>query len=175
MEKLVDRLASYGAYHRDMRNILTHFIGIPMIVAAVAILLSRPIVDLGDLSLSPAMVVAALAAVYYLALDLRFGLVMTALLALTVAIGDALAVAPMAVWLGWGLGLFMVGWAFQFAGHYYEGRKPAFLDDLAGLLLGPLFVVAEAAFMVGLRREVASAIETRIGPVRVRERGRQRG
>jgi hypothetical protein len=46
-------------------------------------------------------------------------------------------------WLGWGLGFFIVGWLVQFVGHYYEGRKPAFADDLVGLLVGPMFVVME--------------------------------
>jgi uncharacterized membrane protein YGL010W len=31
------------------------------------------------------------------------------------------------------MGLFFVGWLFQFSGHYFEGRKPAFVDDLIGL------------------------------------------
>ena len=40
--RLTQQLAKYAAYHRDRRNIATHFIGIPMIVLAVAVLLSRP-------------------------------------------------------------------------------------------------------------------------------------
>ncbi|MFG0398253.1 Mpo1-like protein, partial [Pseudomonas sp. zjy_11] len=42
MKTLVDHLSQYANYHRDPRNIFTHFIGIPMIVLAVTILLSRP-------------------------------------------------------------------------------------------------------------------------------------
>ena len=42
MKTLTDHLAQYAAYHRDRRNIATHFIGIPLIVVAVAVLLSRP-------------------------------------------------------------------------------------------------------------------------------------
>ena len=75
----------------------------------------------------------------------------------------------MAVWLATGIGLFAVGWVIQFVGHYYEGRKPAFVDDLVGLIVGPLFVVAELGFMVGLRKEVQKEIEERSGPLRVRE------
>jgi uncharacterized membrane protein YGL010W len=44
----------------------------------------------------------------------------------------------------------VVGWVIQFVGHYYEGRKPAFVDDITGLIIGPLFVVAEAAFLMGM-------------------------
>ena len=43
------------------------------------------------------------------------------------------------------LGLFVVGWIFQFIGHYvYEKRSPAFFRNLAHLLVGPLWIVAKA-------------------------------
>ena len=46
----------------------------------------------------------------------------------------------------------------QFLGHHYEGRKPAFVDDLKSLLVGPLFVAAEAAFALGLARELEAQV-----------------
>lgn len=42
MRSLEDQLAAYAAYHRDARNIATHFIGIPLIVVSLLALLSRP-------------------------------------------------------------------------------------------------------------------------------------
>jgi len=53
----------------------THFIGIPMIVQAIAILLARPSVDRAGLpwSLCSLLVLASL--LYYLRLDLRLGLI----------------------------------------------------------------------------------------------------
>lgn len=167
MKTLVDQLANYAAYHRDTRNIVTHLFGIPMIVAAVAVLLSRPAAGaLAGVVLSPALVVAVAAALYYLRLDLRFGAAMSALLALTLWLGQALAAGRTGVWLAAGIGLFVAGWAIQFVGHAFEGRKPAFVDDVIGLAIGPLFVVAELAFYAGLRREVRDAIERRVGPQR---------
>ena len=71
--------------------------------------------------------------------------------------------------LGSGIGLFVVGWLIQFIGHYYEGKKPAFVDDIMGLIIGPLFVVAEVVFALGLRASVLQAIEARVGPVRKRD------
>jgi uncharacterized membrane protein YGL010W len=64
--------------------------------------------------------------------------------------------------------MFVVGWVIQFVGHHYEGRKPAFVDDLTGLIVGPLFVVVEAGFLLGLRSELKQAIEERAGPVALR-------
>ena len=37
----LDLMAQYAAYHRDKRNIVTHFVGIPLIVFAIGILLAR--------------------------------------------------------------------------------------------------------------------------------------
>ncbi|ALF90292.1 hypothetical protein RSUY_39850 (plasmid) [Ralstonia solanacearum] len=55
----------------------------------------------------------------------------------------------------------MIGWIVQFVGHYYEGRKPAFVDDLAGLVIGPLFLVAETAFAIGLRGALRDEVARR--------------
>lgn len=167
MRTLVEQLSQYAAYHRDRRNIATHCIGIPMIVQAVAILLARPpLAQVGPLVLSAATLVTLLTVLYYLRLDLRLGLVMAGLMALALWCAQHVAAMPTSAWLGWGLGLFVVGWLFQFVGHYWEGRKPAFVDDVIGLLIGPLFVVAEVGFALGMRRALQQQIEQRAGPLR---------
>lgn len=167
MRKLVDQLSQYAAYHRDRRNIATHFIGIPMIVQAVAVLLARPVLaEAGPAAVSAATLVTLATALYYLWLDAWLGAVMAVLLGLALWCAQVLAAQPTPVWLGWGLGLFVVGWLIQFVGHWWEGRKPAFVDDLVGLVIGPLFVLAELAFLLGLRRELQQQIEARVGPVR---------
>lgn len=168
MKTLTDHLSQYADYHRDPRNIHTHFVGVPMIMFAVVVLLSRPTWMLGSLPVTPALLAALAASIFYFRLDTRFGLAMAALLAAMLAAGQWLAAQPAAMWLGAGVGLFAVGWVIQFVGHYYEGRKPAFVDDLVGLIVGPLFVVAEWAFALGLRKELQAAIEQRSGPVRLR-------
>lgn len=168
MKTLVDQLSQYADYHRDARNILTHFVGVPMILLAVVILLSRPAWEVGGLPCSPAVLAALAASVYYVLLDLRYGLVMAVVLAAMLALAVPLAQQATAVWLGWGVGIFVVGWVIQFVGHWWEGRKPAFMDDIVGLLIGPLFVLAEMGFALGLRRAVQHAIEARSGPVRPR-------
>ena len=170
MKTLVEHLSQYAEYHRDRRNIATHFVGIPLIVLAVAELLSRPGLELAGLWLSPAALVAAAAAIFYLRLDLRYGLLMSALLLLSLWFGAALAVQSTTLWLSVGVALFVIGWIIQFVGHYYEGRKPAFVDDLMGLVVGPLFVVAELGFMLGLRKDVEQAVEERAGPTCIRNK-----
>jgi uncharacterized membrane protein YGL010W len=165
MKTLNDQLSNYAAYHRDRRNILTHFIGIPMIVLAVVVLLARPAFEVAGLSLTPATLAVIIATLYYLRLDLRYGVAMGLLLAACLAFASATAGLSTGAWATLGVGLFVVGWVIQFVGHIYEGRKPAFVDDVMGLIIGPLFVVAELAFLMGLRREVEAVVESRAGPV----------
>jgi uncharacterized membrane protein YGL010W len=169
VKSLTDQLSKYATYHRDRRNIATHLVGIPMIVVAVETLLARPVVGfLQGVPVSPALVVAVAATAYYLKLDRRFGLAMAVISGGAFAAASAIGSLGTAAWLGAGLGLFVVGWIIQFVGHAFEGKKPAFVDDLVGLLIGPLFVTAEIAFALGLRDEVREEIERRAGPTRRR-------
>lgn len=168
MKTLIDHLAQYGAYHRDPRNIATHFFGVPMIVLGVTTLLSVPSLLVGPMPITLALLVALATSIFYFRLDMRFGMVMSIILGASLAVGQWIAAQSMTVWLGSGFGLFIVGWAIQFLGHHYEGKKPAFVDDLVGLFVGPLFLVAEAAFALKMRQEVQSAIEARVGPVKLR-------
>lgn len=161
MKTLVDQLSQYAAYHRDRRNIFTHFIGIPMIVVAITVLLARVSFEASGITWSLAALASLVAVLYYLRLDVRYGVTMGVLLSASVWWSQQVAALNQTTWLAIGIGLFVLGWVFQFIGHYFEGRKPAFVDDLIGLIIGPLFVVAELGFLLGLRREVAQAIEAR--------------
>ncbi|WP_020410795.1 DUF962 domain-containing protein [Hahella ganghwensis] len=167
MKTLVDHLSQYADYHRDRRNIATHFVGIPMIVFAVAVLLSRPVFNVADFPLTVALLLALATSSFYLRLHLGLGVLMSVFMALSVWGGFVIAAASTGIWLSTGIGLFVVGWIVQFIGHYYEGRKPAFVDDLVGLVVGPLFVVVEWLFMLGLMKDLQKAIEERVGPTRI--------
>jgi uncharacterized membrane protein YGL010W len=159
---LIDRLASYAEYHRDKRNIATHFVGIPMILVGTQAALAK----IGIGPLNAAVGATGLATRYYRKLDPTYGNAMGVVLGATCALGTAVAALPLPLWAGTTAGLFVGGWALQFLGHYFEGRKPAFLDDLRGLLDGPLFLIAEAAFAVGLSPELRDEVERRAGPTR---------
>ena len=160
MKTLVEHLSQYAAYHQDRRNVATHFVGIPMIMVAVAILLSRPQFELAGVFVSPIIFIAILSGLFYLRLDLVLGMVMSLLLFVAVQIGDLVASTSTVVWLVSGVTLFVIGWVFQFVGHYYEGRKPAFVDDVVGLIIGPLFVLVEGLFLLGINKELERQIQT---------------
>ncbi len=167
----LDLLTQYAAYHRDQRNIVTHLVGVPMIVFAIGVLLARLEFTALGLELSAAWVAFALSAAWYLSRRGAWTLsvAVTAVMAVLIALAHTVAGGSIAGWLGWGLGTFVVGWAIQLVGHYYEGRKPAFVDDVVGLLVGPMFVVAEALFMMGWNKPLVAEIERRAGPTHLRD------
>ena len=158
MKTLVQHLAQYASYHRNPRNVISHIIGIPIIVISVAALLAKLSLTVNGVTLSAAMVLAAASIVFYLRLDIGLGLIMAALMTGSVVIGTQIAALPTQEWLLISVGSFVVGWIIQFIGHYFEGRKPAFVDDMSGLAIGPLFVTAEVLFLLGLRRELRDAM-----------------
>jgi len=160
VKTLVEHLASYASYHRDKRNIATHFVGIPMIVVGTQSLLAK--IGIGPLNLAVAG--TALASRYYRKLDPKFGKVMTTALGATCAAATGIAALPLPIWAATSGTLFISGWAIQFLGHKFEGRKPAFLDDLQSLLIGPLFIAAETAFALGFAEELRAEIEKQVGP-----------
>ena len=165
-----DLMAQYAAYHRDRRNIATHFIGIPLIIFAIGVLLARAQFILVDQPMTAAWLVWGLSTLWYLSRgNLALGLATSVVNAVLMALAHPLAAGSMASWLAWGLGSFVLGWIIQFIGHYYEGRKPAFVDDLVGLLVGPMFVVAEALFALGWGRALLAEIERRVGPTHLRD------
>jgi uncharacterized membrane protein YGL010W len=170
MRQATELLVQYAHYHRDRRNIATHFIGIPMIVFGIGVLLARATFELGGITWTAGWAAGGLATLWWLTRGrLDLGLATSAVTLGLVALAHEVAGGPFAQWLGWGLGFFVVGWVLQFIGHHYEGRKPAFVDDLVGLLVGPMFVMAEALFALGWGRGLREEIERQAGPTHIRQ------
>jgi len=152
-------MAVYAAYHRNRWNRLTHFIGVPAIIFAILIPMSW--VSLGeDLSLAHLFLGAVLA--YYFLLDVPLAL------ATAVAVGALFLAAKLAAgtgiasgWIWFGV-FFAGGWIFQLVGHVFEGRRPALADNLFQIFIAPIFLVAEAFFALGLKRELLKKIETKL-------------
>ena len=164
MRNLEQQITQYAAYHRDRRNIATHFVGVPMIVISVVLAL----VPWTIFGVNAALIVVTAAAIYYLILDLALGTAMLVFLFffcylasvyINARVGHAGVVMGMAAFL------FIVGWVIQFVGHKFEGMKPAFTDDLMGLVIGPLFIMTEVFFMLGLKKTLKKYVEARVGPL----------
>ena len=154
MTKLEQLLSQYAAYHLDHKNILTHFVGIPLIVFAIVCLTARAGVMLSGIELTLALVILIASGMYYLSLDRIFGLIMLVIYAIAYPFAYKIAQLDTSLWLSLSIGIFVVGWTFQFVGHFYEKKKPAFMDDIIGLAIGPLFVLAEMVFVLGFRKDL---------------------
>ena len=154
------QLGAYAAVHRDWRNKATHFVGIPIIVFSLLLVLSLWRFELLGREWTISLAVTIVAVLGWMALDLGIGLVMALLMAVAWYAAEALAGAlgsASAVWTTF-IALFVGGWALQFIGHHYEGRRPALLDNLFQALIGPMFLVAESFVVMGRRRDLADAM-----------------
>ncbi len=173
MRPALDLLSQYAACHRDRRNIASHFVGIPMIVFAIGVWLARPVFEVSGVMLTPAWLVFIPVAAWYLTRgNVLLGLAVSAAVAALLLLAQGLAGEGALNRLGWGMGFFTVGWLIQFLGHWYEGKKPAFVDDILGLLVGPMFVTAEALFALGWNAALLRQIEQRAGPTMLRDLAR---
>jgi uncharacterized membrane protein YGL010W len=119
----------YGAYHSDPRNRLCHEIGIPLIVLSLEALLRY--VALGAIDLAAVVTIAVIA--YYFTLVRAEAFLATAAL-IVLYLAAAFITWPYAI------ATFVAGWIFQFVGHAYEGKKPAFLTNVVHVLVGPLWI-----------------------------------
>lgn len=166
LTQATELLVQYARYHRDPRNIATHWVGIPLIVFSLCVVLARWQFSLAGVAIGMQSVLWVLAAVWYLRQGRSAVVLATVgLTGLLAALAQPLGQAPLLWWLVVGWGGLVVGWAFQFVGHYWEGRKPAFVDDLRGLLVGPMFVVAECWFALGGGQSLRQHIVAQAGPV----------
>jgi uncharacterized membrane protein YGL010W len=135
--KLDDAFRDYASYHVTSGNKLFHRIGIPLIVFSLFGMLSR-LVLVQSPRIDAAIVLIALATIYYLTLDVTLAIAMAIASAILYYLG---LYVPFAVHVA----LFVLGWIAQFIGHLvYEKKSPAFTRNLVHLLIGPLWILADA-------------------------------
>ncbi len=162
MGGLTDLLASYGRFHRDRRNRLTHYFGVPAIMYSILVPAASYAIPLLEVPIGSDRILVAIASLAYLALDLRFGLVLACVLTLLAAAAEATAtIGTPAAWILAGI-VFVLGWTLQLLGHRLEGNRPALLTNLGQIFVAPLFLVAELGFALGLRKTLHAAIRERV-------------
>ena len=157
-----EQMAMYTAYHRDVRNCATHFVGVPLIVFALLIAMSHvPFGVIGSVPVTLATIFLAALLVLYLVTVPAMGVVATVVhipllwFAHALAAGDATQ-----SWIIAGA-CFVGGWIIQFVGHVFEGRRPALFDNLIQVFMAPGFLVAEAMFACGLLRDLNADLDSR--------------
>lgn len=128
----VDRMFQhYSEFHRNATNKAIHWVCVPVIAWSFLGLLwvISPIV---------AVVVIAASVAFYLWLSLPLALGMAAAIAF-MTYGASLLGSHLLMVSGT---VFVAAWIGQFIGHRFECRKPAFLEDVRSLLIGPAWVLA---------------------------------
>jgi uncharacterized membrane protein YGL010W len=161
MKTIEDQMSFYAAYHQDARNKATHFIGVPAIMLSLFIPLAWLRFDAGGLTITAAMVFAAVVLMYYFFLDVPLAFAMLVITGVLVSIGENIsglgAVAP---WI-WFAVLFVGGWILQLVGHGFEGRRPALADNLFQIFVAPIFLAAEVFFALGYKPHLHQRVQQR--------------
>lgn len=152
MRSIEQWLAAYGEHHQNHTNKTLHWLGIPTIVfSLIGMLYLIPLpCALSCRGVTVALIVAVLALLYYFALSrsLAIGMlvVIGAMYAAVSAMVELLGERALIVMVA----LFVVGWTIQFVGHRIEGQKPSFFEDLQFLLIGPVWLLADAYRRLGI-------------------------
>lgn len=59
-------------------------------------------------------------------------------------IAASIPLAATIVGLPLAIPMFTTGWTFQFVGHYFEGKKPSFVEDRRNLIVGLLWFMKKS-------------------------------
>jgi uncharacterized membrane protein YGL010W len=155
MSTLKEQLQSYGAYHRDPRNKLTHFVGVPLVTFSLFLFLGWfRFAPAPGLPLSAATLFYLTVFLYYLRLDWPIALLQAPVNLALLWLADRAAVLPFGRSLGVFLATFLGGWVVQLVGHAIEGRRPALADNLLQIFNAPLFLTAEVLWLLGFRNDL---------------------
>ncbi len=133
-QRLAAAIAEYGRHHQNPRNKMIHCICVPAIVFSVVGLLVA-------INLGLALITIAIAILYYNRFGQKAAIQMGAILIIMLLVW--ITIMPPHHLVALALGIFILAWTGQFAGHFYEGSKPSFVEDIQSLFIGPLFVLAE--------------------------------
>jgi len=164
MQTLEQQMAVYLRYHRDARNKLTHLFGVPLIVFALLIPMSWPGIEVAGVRITLAHAFLLLVLGYYFWLDAGLAAALTIAAAGLLRAAQWIAgVGTAAAWLVCAAA-FAGGWALQLLGHYYEGKRPALVDNIWQVFVAPLFVMAEVLVKLGWKRDLLSRAEHNDAP-----------
>ncbi|MBL4647606.1 MAG: DUF962 domain-containing protein [Gammaproteobacteria bacterium] len=161
MRSLAEHMSISQHYHTHRNIILTHAIGIPLMIFALMIpigwvkLLIPGVLEM--ISLNWLVVITLFA--YYLCLDI--------VLALTTIIGVAIITllanfftsdGPTRLSLGLFIGCFIVGWLMQVIGRLMADKRFILIDKQ--ILVSPLFLMAKLFFRAGYKKKLQEKIHS---------------
>lgn len=166
MQTLEQQMSFYAAYHQDARNKATHFAGVPMIIFGLFIALGWARLEVGGVTLTAAMLLAAVVLAWYFLLDVPLALAMLVVNAGLLYLADLVSVQPLGTGIVYFLVFFGGGWVIQLVGHVFEGRKPALVDNFFQIFVAPIFLAAEVFFALGYKPGLRAAVQERAREMR---------
>lgn len=145
-------MTEYGKSHRNPTNQLIHKICVPLIMLSViGLFWSIPVpsffTTIPYFNWATIFIIGCL--IFYLTLNFLMFLGMLMLTTIMVYICQQLSNAS--ILLSTSIGIFVLAWIAQFYGHKVEGKKPSFFQDLAFLLIGPLWVLRFLYTKLGIK------------------------
>lgn len=161
MKTLIEQMSMYAAYHREPTNKAIHFLFVPLIVwSGMGLIRQTGSWPLGPFDVSLTLLIALALLAYYLRLDFPLGVAMVFLFTFfLVTVEQAHDALGNRSWMLF-LAIFAGSWMAQLVGHAaFEHRKPALADNLWQVFVAPIFVMAEWAFALGLRRQLHEQVE----------------
>lgn len=149
------QLLHYKLYHHQRTNVRIHMVFVPTILFSTVCILHRVSLSHG---ITLAHLFSTAYALYYIYLCFFPGILASLLFTLLLRGLDS---GRIQLSLPTQVGLFALGWIFQFIGHgYFERRKPALLDNLVqSVVEAPYFVLFELLFKVGLFADLREDLE----------------
>jgi uncharacterized membrane protein YGL010W len=156
MISLKQQIQNYGAYHRDPRNKLTHFIGVPLVTFSLFEALAWfRFVHAPGLPITAATFFYLAVLVYYTRLDPMIAWLQFPFTFVLFCLADMAAVQPAGRSVAIFLSTFVLGWIIQLVGHAIEGKRPALADNLLQVFNAPLFLTVEVLAQFGLRGDLS--------------------
>lgn len=160
MKSFIQQAQMYAAFHQSPQTRSTHFIGVPLIVFSLMILLGFiKIIMPGVFSTNLAVLITVAVLAYYFRLNWQLALPLSLIF---------IALLWLASWFSqygpttlgiWAFAItFIAGWSLQLYGHYIEGKRPAFMTNLSQALIAPMFLMAETFFMAGYMHSLKAQI-----------------
>ena len=155
MLTLREQMQSYGAYHRDPRNKMTHVLGVPLVTFSLFLFLGWfRFVHARGLPITAATLFYLGVLVYYFRLDRGIAMIQLPITLPLLILADWVAQEPLLYSGTVFLATFIGGWIVQLIGHAIEGRRPALADNILQVFNAPLFLTIEALALAGLRRDL---------------------
>lgn len=161
VSQFIEKARIYASYHTKSATKLTHIIGVPIIVFSLMVFLGFLKISVpGIFATDLAWILTLITLVYYCRLHLLLGLTLVPIFwGLNLLASIVSENGPTSTALEIFFTAFIAGWIIQFIGHFFEKKKPAFVDNLSQVLIAPMFLIAEAYFYFGKMQDLQSELD----------------